>query len=220
MTVSSQRKGRGGDGQFAEGKAGGVGGAGGGALILETEFQGKFGQWVKEGGGAWMAERYRGEGLGIELKVARRGKLYFRQIEEHQIEALARCGRARRVFEGEGVAEYPVNQSRAFKSVVYHKLSDMSADQKPFDCFVIYGGVGLLAVIWEHGGRGGGGGDGGVEGGRAGGKWGAGFWLFEIETLMITKNRKGGMSVRSFAESDAVEYGGEFIRWSGGGRGG
>lgn len=68
------------------------------------------------------------ETSAFELKFARNGSLAFSAIEAHQIQNLKNAKNRKIIF----------------------KIPDDSRGQKPFDCFVIKGAKGLVAIQYEE----------------------------------------------------------------------
>lgn len=136
--------------------------------LSESTVQGDFGRWVERSGGllelrsAFGVDGAAGGAFAVELKVARQGRFAYRAVEQHQRDALLRwghgcglswcakcesgCGAACGAGLVGGVGGLAGDDGA---DACYHKISDMSAGAKPFDCFVVSGGVGLVGVAWE-----------------------------------------------------------------------
>ena len=95
--------------------------------MKESDFQSKFGAWLKSERGSKTLALFGSSGVAMELKLSPEGRaLPFKALAEHQEEALV----------------------RASEGTLYHKISDMGLGIKPFDCFVIRRGVGLVVAGW------------------------------------------------------------------------
>lgn len=91
----------------------------------EAQFQVHFGRWVKEN-----ADQF-GESSGFELKYEKNNTFNVKQWlskSPHQARSLLECQTPQGVF---------------------HKISDMSAGMKPFDCFLLKEATGYLVIYWE-----------------------------------------------------------------------
>lgn len=85
--------------------------------MTEAKFQEKFNRWL----------RYRYEDTSaFELKVAKNGKLYLKDIKEHQIQAL-----------------YSVKNGK-----LIYKIPDVGNFKKPFDCFIFSRNPNAFLVIF------------------------------------------------------------------------
>ena len=138
--------------------------------MREKDFQVLFGKWLR----SEEALKYLGVGDAFELKFLREGeRLNFNAVQEHQIEGLR----------------------RAKEGVLYYKLSDMSANAKPFDCFTLRSAGAWVVLMWW----------------RKGGRWKErGFYLIDVdayEDLREEKVRKGGRGSKSMTEKEASEVG-------------
>ena len=64
--------------------------------------------------------------VAFELKICKTGSLSFDRVEEHQIEAL----------------------KKSKHKILFHKISDMSLNAKPFDCFVLQDSLAYVVVLF------------------------------------------------------------------------
>jgi penicillin-binding protein-related factor A (putative recombinase) len=75
----------------------------------------------------WIQENPPTESAVFELKICKQKSLPYSRIEEHQLESL-------------------YNAKHSFS---YHKLSDMSREKKPYDCYIVVG-VKAFLVVWFY----------------------------------------------------------------------
>jgi hypothetical protein len=191
--------------------------------MLEKDFQGSFGRWLKgsfleaasaKAAGAsapieagFFSDATSGSvSAAFELKLAKEGRsIGFRQIEEHQVEGLRRV---------EGLED---------GKILFLKLSDLSLGRKPFDCFKLCG-RGYFVFGW-HGLRGKGGKAGTVGASGAGGKaldtdgkasvraaarGGVAVVAVRVGAFLAMRARLEGEGRKSFKMAEAVEAG-EFV---------
>jgi hypothetical protein len=124
--------------------------------MYESDFQS---DWT-----AWLRDRWTRGSAAFELKLVRcrvagrrvsmrggeivekgeiAGALPYVAVEPHQVEGLLRCLEGGKAG-GDGMR----------REILIHKLSDMSADSKPFDCFVLSGsGAYIVVKYWLPGDR-------------------------------------------------------------------
>lgn len=76
---------------------------------------------------AHIRDHYKGGSASFELKIIKRGNFNFNDLQLHQERALLMTG----------------------KSGVYHKISDQSMNQKPFDSFLLKG-KGYLVLFYKE----------------------------------------------------------------------
>jgi len=86
--------------------------------MIEKNFQSLFTKWIRK--------NPPNESCAFELKIVKKGAMPFSAVAEHQIDGL-------HAAEWRGM---------------YHKISDMSREKKPFDCFYMYGAKAYLVVWW------------------------------------------------------------------------
>lgn len=87
--------------------------------MKERDFQTMFTRYIRENPPE--------ETCAFELKIVKKGAMPFNAVAEHQVEALirARCDKGS-----------------------YHKLSDMSREKKPYDCFYIRDARAYVVIWW------------------------------------------------------------------------
>lgn len=86
--------------------------------MRESDFQTLFTKYVRQNWSHGSA--------AFELKITKTGSLPFSRLEEHQLEAL----------------------KKSKDKSLFHKISDMSLNAKPFDCFVLQEALAYVAVLF------------------------------------------------------------------------
>ncbi len=88
--------------------------------MIERDLYSKFSHYIRD--------VYKGGTASFELKIIKKGNFNFKDLQPHQERALLMTGQAG----------------------VYHKISDQSMGQKPFDSFLLKGIGYLVLYFTEH----------------------------------------------------------------------
>lgn len=91
--------------------------------MKEVDFQTLFTKYARQNWSAGSA--------AFELKITKTGSLPFSRLEEHQVEAL----------------------KKAKHKTLFHKISDMSLNAKPFDCFVLQDSLAYVVILFYEEGE-------------------------------------------------------------------
>lgn len=89
----------------------------------ESDFQTLFTKYVRQNWSDGSA--------AFELKITKTGSLPFTRLEDHQVEAL----------------------KKSKHKTLFHKISDMSLNAKPFDCFVLQDSLAYVVILFYEEGK-------------------------------------------------------------------